>query len=63
MWLEIPCFIKLCMVTAFDQSRVQIYIDDVLIRGGISDEDSGEVIAIQLAAPITSPFDAHPRDK
>ncbi len=51
------------MVTAFDQFRVHIDIDDVLIRGVISDEDSGEVVAIQLAAPITSLFDALPRAK
>ncbi len=63
MWLEIPRFVELRMVTAFDQSRVQINIDDVLIQGGLSDEDLGEVVAIQLAVPITSLFGAHPRAK
>ena len=58
VWLEVPCLVKLGMVAAFDQARVEIEVKDVLIGGGIAKEDSAKVVAVQLAATVTRAFNA-----
>jgi len=46
------------MVAAFDQARVEIEVKDVLIGGGIAEEDSAKVVAIQLTATVACAFNA-----
>ena len=61
--LKIPRFVKLSMMTRLDQSRIQIQINNVLIRRGVSEKNALKVMAIQFAASRTSLLDAYPRPK
>ena len=51
--MEVPSLVKLSMVTAFDQARVEIKVKDVLISRCITEEDSAKVVAVQLASTVT----------
>ena len=56
--MEVPSLVKLSMVTAFDQARVEIKVKDVLISRCIAKEDSAKVVAVQLASTVTRAFNA-----
>ncbi len=58
MWLEVPSLVKLSMVAAFDQSRVEIKVKYVLISRCIAKEDSPKVVAVKLASTVTRAFHA-----
>ena len=57
--MEVPCLVKLGMVAAFDQARVEIEVKDVLIGGGIAEEDSAKVVTVKFAATVTRAFHAY----
>ena len=60
IWLKVPSFIKLSMVTAFHKARFRVKVEDVVIGGSEAKENAGEVIAIKFAAFVTATFDTHP---
>ena len=49
------------MMAAFDETRVQVEVEDVVIGGSESEEDAGEVVAIQLSSSVAATLDAHTR--
>ena len=40
------------MVTALDETRVEIEIEDILICRGITQKDTSEVMAVQFASTV-----------
>ena len=56
--MEVPSLVKLSMVAAFDQSRVEIKVKYVLISRCIAKEDSPKVVAVKLASTVTRAFHA-----
>jgi hypothetical protein len=47
--LEIPRIVKLSVVAMFDDARVEVKVDNILIRGGVAKEDTFEVVTIESA--------------
>jgi len=41
------------MMAALDKTGVEIEVEDVLIRRGITQKDTAEVVPVQLAATVT----------
>ena len=56
MWLEVPCLVELSMVTAFNQTRVEIEVEYILICRGIAEEDSAKVVTVKLASTVARAF-------
>ena len=56
--MEVPSLVKLSMVAAFDQARVEIKVKYVLISRCIAKEDSPKVVAVKLASTVTRAFHA-----
>ncbi len=48
--MEIPRLVKMSGVATFDNARVKVEVDNILIRGGVAKEDTFEVVAIEFAA-------------
>ena len=60
-WLEVPCFIKCCVMANLDHPRLSVQVYDVLVSGGIAQKDACVVMPVQLAAAVARLLDAYPR--
>ncbi len=61
--LKIPSFVKLCMMTCFDNPRVKVKILDILVGIGIAEKYTSEIMVIQFTMANTCAFDTHPCTK
>jgi hypothetical protein len=52
-----------CMMALFNNARIQIQVDNVLIRRRVPEKDTGEVVAVQFGPPIPRTLYTHPRSK
>jgi hypothetical protein len=57
-WLEVPSFVELRMVACFYNPRVQVQIDNVLVRCSVTKEDTREFVTVKFAPAVASAF--HP---
>ncbi len=46
--LEVPGFVKSCMMTCFRVSAVEVEIADILVGGGIPEEEASEVLLVKF---------------
>ena len=57
--LKVPCLVECCMMALFNNARIQIQVNNVLISSCVSKEDAGEVMAVQFGTPIPRTFDTY----
>jgi hypothetical protein len=50
--LKVPRLVKLSMVTALDETRVEIKIENILICRGVTQKNTTEIMAIQFASTV-----------
>ena len=62
-WLEVPGFVKNRMVACLHDTTIEIDVADVLVGGGISEENSAEVVAVEFSTSLSRATDAYPRTK
>ena len=55
--MQIPCFIKYCVMSRLYDSCVDVNIPNIAVCGGETQEDSGEIMTIQLCMAIATAFD------
>ena len=60
-WLEIPHLVKGCVVTGFYDAAGGVEVLDILVGGGVPEEDACVVVAIKFAAPLSWCLDADAR--
>jgi hypothetical protein len=58
--LEVPSFVELCMMACLYNAGIEVQIKDVLVRGGVTEEDTREVMSIQFSTAIARLFYAYP---
>ncbi len=58
-----PSLVKLSVMAALHQTCVNVKINNVLVSRGISKKNATEVMSVEFAAMISSPFDANPGAK
>jgi len=51
------------MMACFDNARVQVQIRNILVSGGVTKEDAGEIMTVEFAPSGTGAFDADTRAK
>ena len=56
--MQVPCFVKLGVVTALDDPGVEIKVDDVVVRGCVAKKNALEVVAVQFPTPNARYFNA-----
>jgi hypothetical protein len=61
--LEIPSFVKLCMMACLYDAGIEVEIEDVLVHGSVTKEDTREVMLIQFSTAIAHSFYAYPSAK
>jgi hypothetical protein len=59
--LQVPSFVKICMVAAFHKTGFQVEVADIVIGRSKSEEDASEIVEMKLSAPVTTMLDTHPR--
>jgi hypothetical protein len=57
--LHVPSLIKNSMVARLDDAQIEVKVQDVLVRHGVTKEDASEVMTIQLAPSYARPFNAN----
>ncbi len=57
--MHVPSLIKNSMVARLDNARIEVKVQDVLVRRGVTEEDASEVVMIQLAPSYARPFNAN----
>lgn len=57
--LQVPSFVKLCMMATFYETRVQVEVEDVVIGGSEAEEDAGEIVVIQFPISVAATLDTH----
>jgi hypothetical protein len=57
--LEVPSFVKLCMMACLYDAEIEVQIEDVLVRGGVTEEDTCGVMLIQFSTAIARSFYAY----
>jgi hypothetical protein len=61
--LEVPCLIKLSMMASFHQTQIKIDVSIIVVQRCITNENSAEIMVVQLAVVVSSAFNTHPRPK
>jgi hypothetical protein len=46
--LEVPCLVKHRVVARFDNTRGSVEVHYVLVGGGITQEDTGEIVMVEF---------------
>ena len=59
--MKVPSLIKLSTVASFDDTCVEVKIDNILVRGCVAKEYAFEVMLIKFATTNPQNFDADPR--
>jgi hypothetical protein len=57
--LEVPCLVKGGVVAGFGESAGKIEVAYVLIGGGVSKEQAGEIVPVQFQLSIPCTFHAY----
>ena len=60
MWLKVPGFIKLSVVTAFNNARIQVKVNYILFCSSITQKDTSEVVMVQFTLSVARAFYANP---
>jgi hypothetical protein len=61
--VEVPSFVELRMMACLYDAGIKVQIEDVLVRGGVTEEDTREVMSIQFSTAIARSFYAYPSAK
>ena len=54
--MKIPSFVEDSVTRKFDSAAGAVNVADIAIRGGITNEDTTKVMAVELGASLPSPF-------
>ena len=57
--MKIPRFVEDRVVAYLDEARVKVNVADVIVRGGVTEKDTGEVVTVQFGPALSGTFDTH----